>query len=239
MGEISMQSREYIDSDYKICESLVNNAWGFDKNFKPKEFADVAKCMYTKGSVIGSNFRRIIEANSSVVGFIFGLNEMSQKPKRNLLFGLSIFLRLLLLKGVTFKDKRRLFKALNTHEENRSKVVARGRSEIVLFVVDLNYQGMGNGKNLLSEFILHCKELGVRSVIVETNKLGASGFYEGVSFKHISDFHSPLHEYVTKDGQACIVSPIMIYTWLMVKLILVLINHKVVIKQTAECIVLY
>jgi hypothetical protein len=36
-----------------------------------------------------------------------------------------------------------------------------------------------------------------------------------------------------------IVSPIMIYTWLMVKLILVLINHKVVIKQTAECIVLY
>jgi antitoxin CcdA len=38
---------------------------------------------------------------------------------------------------------------------------------------------------------------------------------------------------------ADIVSPIMIYTWLMVKLILVLINHKVVIKQTAECIVLY
>ena len=36
-----------------------------------------------------------------------------------------------------------------------------------------------------------------------------------------------------------IVSPIMIYTWLMVKLILVIINHKVVINQMAECIVLY
>jgi len=198
-----MQFREYRDSDYESCEALVNNAWGFDKNFKPQEFADVAKCMYTKGSVIGSNFRRVIEANGSVVGFIFGLNEMSLKPKRNLLFGLSMLWRLLLLNGVTLNDKMRLFIAMNTHEINRSKVVARGKSEIVLFVVDPNYQGMGNGKKLLSEFISCCKESGVKSVIVETNKLGASDFYEGVGFKYVSDFHSPLHEYATKDGQAC------------------------------------
>lgn len=203
MSEISALFREYRYSDYDSCEALVNYAWGFDKNFKPQELADVAKCIYTKGSVIGSNYRRVVEVNDRVVGFIFGLNEKSLKPRKNLLFGLNILRRLLFLKGVPFKDKIRLFKAINTHEVNRSKVVARGKSEIVLFVVDPNYQGIGNGKRLLSEFISHCKESDVKSIIVETNKLGASGFYEGVGFKHIGDFYSPLHEYATKGGQAC------------------------------------
>lgn len=41
------------------------------------------------------------------------------------------------------------------------------------------------------------------SIIVETNKLGASGFYEQVGFKHLGDFDFPLHEFATKGGQAC------------------------------------
>ncbi len=203
MSKITSLFRDYKDSDYDSCEDLVNNAWGFDMIFKPQEFADIAKCIYTKGSVIGSNYRRVVEVNGRVVGFIFGLNEMCLKPRGSLLFGLGILRQLLFLKGVAFKGKRHLLKAINTHEINRSKVVARGKSEIVLFVVDPNYQGVGNGKRLLSEFISNCKESGAKSVIVETNKLGASGFYESVGFKHIRDFYSPLHEYATKGGQAC------------------------------------
>jgi len=203
MSEIKALLRDYKDSDYESCEVLVNDAWKFDSNFKPQELSDVAKCMYTKGSVMGSNFRKVAEMNGRVVGFIFGLNEMSSKPKKNILFGLSILRRLLWIKKMSFKDKRLLLKAINTHEINRSKIVDRGTSEIVLFVVDPDYQSAGNGKRLLYEFTSQSKQSGVKSIIVETNKLGASSFYERVGFKHIGDFDSPLHEYATKGGQAC------------------------------------
>ncbi|NOY73411.1 MAG: GNAT family N-acetyltransferase [Gammaproteobacteria bacterium] len=203
MSKIKALFRDYRDSDYESCEALVSDAWKFDSNFKPQELSEVAKCMYTKGSLIGSNFKRVVEINGKVVGFIFGLNEMSAKPKRGVLFGLSILQRILCIKGMAFKDKKKLFIAINTHEVNKSKIVDRRKSEITLFVVDPNYQGVGNGKKLLSEFITQCKKSGVKSIVVETNKLEASSFYAGVGFKHLGDFDSPLHEYATKGGQAC------------------------------------
>lgn len=203
MSNMEAVLREYNDSDYEQCEALVNDAWEFDKNFKPQELADLAKCIYTKGSVIGSNYQSVVEVNGKVVGFIFGLNEAATKPKKNVLFGLGILWKLLRIKGMELKDKKKLLNAINTHEINRSKVVDRGKSEIILFVVDANYQGYGFGKGLLSKFTSHCKSSGVKSIIVETNKLGASSFYEKVGFKHIANFDSPLHEYATKGGQAC------------------------------------
>ncbi len=203
MSEIKALFRDYRDSDYESCEALVSDAWKFDSNFKPQKLSDIAKCMYTKGSMIGSNFRRVVEINGKVVGFIFGLNEMSARPKKNVLFGLSILRRILCVKGMQYRDKKKLLSAINTHEVNKSKIVDKGKSEIILFVVDPGYQGVGNGKRLLSEFITHCKNSGAQSIVVETNKFGASSFYAGVGFKHIGDFYSPLHEYATKGGQAC------------------------------------
>ena len=202
MSSMKPQFRDYKNSDYKSCEDLVNEAWQFDNIFKPQELSDITKCMYTKGSVIGSNFRRVVEINGKVVGFIFGLNELSSKPEKGILFGLSILKRIFCVKGMRIREKIKLIKAINTHEINRSKIVDKRKSEIVLFVIDPAHQGIGNGKKLLSEFTTHCKNSGVKSIIVETNKLGASRFYEGVSFRHIGNFDSPLHEYATKGGQA-------------------------------------
>lgn len=203
MSEMQTLFRDYRNSDYESCEALVSDAWEFDSNFKPQELANVAKYIYTKGSLVGSNYGRVVEINGKVVGFIFGLNEMSAKPKKNVLFGLNILRRILCIKGLKFRDKKKLLIALNTHEINRSKIVDRGKSEIILFVIEPSYQGVGNGKRLLSEFITQCKKSGVKSIVVETNKLEASSFYAGVGFKHIGDFDSPLHEYATKGGQAC------------------------------------
>jgi len=203
MSNMEPVFREYEDSDYEQCQALVNNAWEFDKNFKPQELANLAKCIYTKGSVLGSNYRNVVEVDGKVAGFIFGLNEVEAKPKRNILFGLRILWRLLRIKRMEYKDKKKLINAINNHEINRSKVVERGKSEIVLFVVGRSYQGLGYGKRLLSDFLLHCKSSGVKSIIVETNKLGASSFYEKKGFKHIANFDSPLHEYATRGGQAC------------------------------------
>jgi len=196
--------RDYADSDYEACETLVNRAWDFDKHFAPQALSDLAKCMYTKGSVIGSNFKKVVEVDGSVAGFLFGFNEMSEKPKKQARFGWHVLRTLLFMKGMGFKEKLSLLSAINRHEANRIKIVGRGRSEIVLFVVSPEYQGYGYGTNLLSMFVEYCCGSSVGSLIVETNKLGASGFYEQHGFKHIGDFDSPLHDYVTKGGQPCI-----------------------------------
>lgn len=194
--------RDYIDSDYLACENLVNNAWQFDKNFKPKEFADLSKYLYTMGSVSGSNFLKVVEVNNKVSGLLFGLNENACLPRPSVILGLVIIKRLMFIKGMSFKEKIRMLRAINTHETNKHKLVKRGKSEITLFVIDPAHQRIGYGQKLLAEFILQCKKSDVKSIIVETNKLGASGFYERVGFSHIGDFYSPLHEYVTKD-RAC------------------------------------
>ncbi len=196
--------RTYKDSDYKSCEMLVNNAWHFDTILKPQELANITKYLYTKGSDIASNFHRVAENNGKVIGFLFAFNEKANKPKHNLWFGFANLYKILCIKGMSFKQKKQFLGILNTHAKNRLKIVKHGRSEIVLFVIDPEYQKMGLGKTLINEFINQCKNSGVPSIIVETNKLGASRFYERIGFKLLSDFDSPLHEIATKGGQACI-----------------------------------
>ena len=196
--------REYKDSDYEQCEELVNKAWGFDKIFAPKALSDVAKCIYTKGSVVGSNYRMVVEVEGKVAGFIFGFNERAKKHRGNILFWLNILWRLMRIKSEKPENKNELLNAIKTHQKNRAKLASRGKSEIVLFVVDDEYKGKGYGKRLWSGFLSHCEKSGVASIIVEANKLGASSFYELLGFKNLGNFDSPLHEFATKGGQACI-----------------------------------
>ena len=195
--------REYRDSDYLQCEELVNQAWGFDKIFAPEELVNLAKCMYTRGSVLGSNYKMVVEVNGKVAGFIFGLNECATKPGLNILYRLNMLWKLLRVKSEKPKNKDDFINAIKDHENNRTKLVRRGKSEINLFVVSKEFQGKGFGKKLWTGFLADCKDSDVESIIVETNKLGASGFYEQVGFKHLGDFYSPLHEFATKGGQAC------------------------------------
>lgn len=194
--------REYKDGDYEQCEELVNQAWGFDEIFSPKALSSIAKSIYTKGSVLGSNYKMVVVVDGKVVGFIFGLNAYSRKSGKNILFGISILWKLMFIKSDK-PDKNDLINALKVHEKNRTVIVDRGRSEIVLFVVSNEYQGKGYGKRLWAGFKEECIESGVGSIIVETNKFGASSFYERIGFKHLGDFYSPLHEFATKGGQAC------------------------------------
>ena len=100
--------RDYRDSDYEFCEALVNEAWKFDSNFNPQELADLAKFIYTMGSVIGSNFRKVVESDGKVVGFIFGLNTKSNKPKGRVLFGLKVLWRLWRIKELAKEERNRL-----------------------------------------------------------------------------------------------------------------------------------
>ncbi|MGV6818598.1 MAG: hypothetical protein ACWA44_15190 [Thiotrichales bacterium] len=100
--------REYKEEDYEQCEELVNQAWAFEEIFAPKAVSDIANRIYTKGSVVGSNYQIVAEINGVVAGFIFGLNENAQKPHGSLVFGLGILWQLIWLKSEKPKEKKRI-----------------------------------------------------------------------------------------------------------------------------------
>ena len=168
--------RKYTDSDYALCEELVNRAWNFDTVFRPKEMSEIAKTIYTRGSLTESNYHCIAELNGQVAGFIFGLNENARKPKLHLGLKLSILWNIFRIKQST-PDKKQLLTAMTEHEKSRSAHVSKRRSEIVLFVVGESHQGKGVGKHLWSGFLKDCQNSSVANIVVETNKKGASSFY--------------------------------------------------------------
>lgn len=207
MNEENFTFREYRDHDYSDCESLVDDAWGFEKHFHPYELAVLGKYLYTMGSVAMSNHRVVTEHDGKVVGFIFGYNERVPLPKhelRTLRSRLGILKRLLFMKGMALRERFDFLNAMGTHEKNRTALLKRGTSEIVLFVVHPAFKGRGIGKKLFEGFRIFCETAKVESIVVETNTLGAAGFYERIGFTRIGNFDSPLHDRVTQNGQACL-----------------------------------
>jgi len=195
--------RAYQKSDYSSCEKMVNHAWSFDTIFKPKSLCTLAKLLYTQGSIVNSNYKRVVEIDGKVVGFIFGRNQKAKPPKRDILFHLKIVFQLLFVKSIS-PDKKTLLQAIATHEKHKSEILTHQESEIVLFVIDESYQGKGYGTKLWQGFRDFCRHSNVTSIVVETNQLGASLFYEKLGFQYVNDFDSPLHEFATKGGQASI-----------------------------------
>ena len=74
----------------------------------------------------------------------------------------------------------------------------------MLFVIDQTCQRKGIGKRLWAGFLENCIASNVTRIVVETNMKGAHSFYETIGFKHLGNFDSPLHEFTTPGGQACV-----------------------------------
>lgn len=199
-----VEYRQYKTADYIQCEKLVNQAWRFDDIFAPPALADFAKCIYTQGAVVAGNYHMVAEIDGEVAGFIFGFNEHGEKPKGKFIFGLKILFRLLTVKSAKPNGKKALIDAIGVHQKNRSNLIGSGQSEIMLFVINKKFQRQGIGTALWNGFKAECIKDSVNTIIVETNKLGASSFYEQLGFGHLGNFDSPLHEFATKGGQACL-----------------------------------
>lgn len=200
---MTFKIREYEDKDYNRCADLVCRAWDFESVFQPSGFTELAKSIYTGGALIESTFKSVAVVNEEVVGFIFGINRTKHRFRLHLKFRSSVIWKAYRIKHCT-PSKRDLIQALSMHESNRSALVPKKRSEIALFVVADSCQGKGIGKALWDSFLESCKKLNESRVYVETNKMGASGFYEKLGFSHVSDFDSPLHRIATPNGVACI-----------------------------------
>jgi len=188
--------RDYTPQDYTACEALVGQAWDFSRAFQPPALSGWALRLYTLGSLLGSDYRSVIEADDQVAGFLFGRNERQRLPEstlHRLRTSAGFLVRLFLLKGVSLPRKFSLLRLLNQHEANRSRVERRGASEINLFVIDRRLRRHGLGRRMIEGFSEHCAANGVQRIIVEVNIDQAGGFYHKCGFTEIGRFQAPLH----------------------------------------------
>ena len=195
--------RNFEQQDYKHCEELVNEAWLFDKIIADKNLYKAALRMYTKGGLCSGNMNLVAVDQGKVVGFLFGFNHLSKSKLRG-----RIKLALDAIISFNFKkmdkiERNKFIRALTDHEKNRDIVEPSKASEICLFVVSQDLRGKNIGTKLLERFRDSCIATGVKRIRVETNKLGASSYYEKQGFTLVSNFDSPLHEIATPGGQAC------------------------------------
>jgi len=209
-----MMIRDYQEADYQACETLVDQAWEFHRHFQPTSLYDYSKYLYTMSSIESSNFKKVVEIEGKVRGFLFAYNEVAPKPQslwKMLLSQLHLIKTLLLMSGLTLKEKFSYLAMFNEHEANRHKIEERGASEINLFVIEEGFRGRGIGSQLIDSFIQFCKTLKVKRIIVEANLDQASKFYEKQGFCIISSFESPLHSLVAGEDSKALLMERYIY----------------------------
>jgi len=200
---MEIKIKKFEHQYYGRCEELANEAWRIDKIFADKTLGEIALRMYTKGALYSSNINFVAIIEDRVVGFLFGFNNLSKinfigkiKLALDVIFSLN-------LKKMDKVEKSMFIKAITNHSKNRAKIEGSKASEICLFVVSQELRGKDIGTKLWEKFRDSCISSGVNRIIVETNKLGASSYYEKLGFTLIGDFDSPLHELATPGGQAC------------------------------------
>lgn len=196
--------RNFEQHDYYRCEEMVNEAWHFDKIFSDKNLSKIALRMYTKGGLFSSNLNLVALDRGKVVGFLFGFNLLAKTSRLGRIKLVLDAVFSLYFKKINKIERNIFIKALTDHNNNRTIIEPDKASEICLFVVSQEFRGKNIGTKLWEKFRDFCIESGIKRIRVETNRIGASSYYEKQGFNHVNDFYSPLHELATPGGQACI-----------------------------------
>ena len=195
--------RNFEQHDYDRCEELVNEAWHFDKIFTDKNLSKIALRIYTKGGLCSGNMNLVAVDQGRVIGFLFGFNLLAKtKPRGRIKLALDAIFSFN-FKKMDKVERNKFIKAITNHNKNRNIIEPEKASEICLFVVSQEIQGKKVGTKLWEKFRDACIASGVNRIRVETNKLGASSYYEKQGFTLASNFDSPLHALATPGGQAC------------------------------------
>jgi len=195
--------RNFEHKDYDRCEELVNEAWHFDKIISDKNLSKIALRLYTKGGLCSGNMNLVAVDQGRVVGFLFGLNILAKtKPRGKIMLAIDSIVSFN-FKKMDKIERNKFIKALTVHDKNRNNIDPGKASEVCLFVVSQDLRGKNIGTKLWEKFRDSCIKSGVKRIRVETNKLGASSYYEKLGFTLVSNFDSPLHRIATPDGQAC------------------------------------
>ena len=186
---MDIKFRQYIQADLHRCAELSVNAWPIVLMITDKENANLFMKAYVELSLLSADYSKVCCDNGRVVGFLLGsiqeknLTNQEKKIKRKLL-----------RRFITGKYGRikKIFHFLFAFILSEIKVkifCSKFDGELVLFVVDKEYQGLGIGRKLLADFLSHASDKNLKTVYLYTDIESNWRFYEKYGFNKFREFH--------------------------------------------------
>jgi ribosomal protein S18 acetylase RimI-like enzyme len=162
---MDMNFRPYVEDDLLRCAELSVNAWPVVLMITDKENAYLFMQSYTEFSLLLSDYTEVCCDNRKVVGFLFGLlgkkklSKEEKKKKGKLLW------HFITGKYGRIKKSFRFLCAFILSEIKVKILCSRFDGEVILFIVDKEYQGRGIGRKLLTNFLNYARNKSLKTFI--------------------------------------------------------------------------
>lgn len=169
--------REYQKADHKALESVVREAWKYDRFCSPKTAAKMAK-VYLNSCLINQTFTRVAEINGIPVGIIMG------KDIRN--HRCPLYLRLAWLRSIIglliTKEGREISKVFECvqgiDKELLSSCNKDYKGELAFFAISEKCRGKGLGRKLFQTVVDYMNSNDISEFYLFTDTSCNYPFYE-------------------------------------------------------------
>lgn len=175
---MDIKYEQMTKKDHKDIKRLITEAWFADYTFKDfyiKLYASGYLNMY----LAHADYKMVAKDGDKVVGFIFGnYKKPSFFVRLKAKFKLFIYFIIMLF---SFPGRRGIKITYITKKVNDKLIKPYKKelkNELVLFIVDSNYQGYGIGSTLEKMFCSYLKERNVKKVHLYTDTYSNYKYYE-------------------------------------------------------------
>lgn len=164
--------------DHKDIKRLITDAWFSDYPFKEK-YIKLYASGYLNMYLAEADYEMVAKDGDKVVGFIFG-NIKKAPFKQRFVAKLKLFFYFIYML-FSYPGRRGIKITLITDKVNKtlSKPYKKThKNELILFIVDETYRGMGIGSTLEKMYTEKLKENGINNVFLFTDTYSNYQYYE-------------------------------------------------------------
>jgi len=194
MAELTV--RRFDGRDMPRCTQIAIDAW---ENVEEEHVDSGAWETYLRHFLAKSNWAEVVCDSDLVVGLLFGRIDIKGRERPFKKEGASVFrLTREILLG-EFELSHGIIPVLWTFVMTELKLklnMPRSDSEIIMFVLDENYRGMGVGRLMVDRFAKAARDSGALLMTVYTeDQISNWQFYEKYGFKKVGSFYNDLDSY--------------------------------------------
>lgn len=164
--------------DHKDIKRLITDAWFSDYPFKEK-YIKLYASGYLNMYLAEADYEMVAKDGDKVVGFIFG-NIKKTPFKQRFVAKLKLFFYFIYML-FSYPGRRGIKITLITDKVNKTLLKPykkTHKNELILFIVDEAYRGMGIGSTLEKMYTEKLKENGINNVFLFTDTYSNYQYYE-------------------------------------------------------------
>ncbi|MEG0295273.1 MAG: GNAT family N-acetyltransferase [Clostridium sp.] len=180
--------RKVHKNDYATIKTLINKAFKFEGYIKNPKMLDKCLTIYLRSCLASKTFSSVAVKDGNVIGIILGSSKNNKSIfnsiNHNLMSAFIIFSFLFESK----KDREHLKEYLKI-SKSYDELIKNRKNDfqgcIDLFIVSNECQGLGVGKQLVSNLMAYMKDNSVSNLYLYTDSNCNYGFYDSQGFKQL------------------------------------------------------